>query len=133
VWSIGHHIKEALKANNVATGSAAHTRAVELMEEAGLTDAERRINQYPHQFSGGQRQRALIACGLAARPRLLIADEPTSALDREAATAFLQLMAAQCAAAGTTAVVVSHDDSLQPLFDRVVQLQDINHAGAAHV
>ncbi|WP_313435940.1 ATP-binding cassette domain-containing protein [Stenotrophomonas sp.] len=83
-------------------------------------------------LSVGQQQRVAAARALIGGPAVLLADEPTSALDRQAATAFLQLMAAQCAAAGTTAVVVSHDESLQPLFDRVVHLQDINHAGAAH-
>lgn len=109
VWSIGHHIKEALKANNVATGSAAHTRAVELMEEAGLTDAERRINQYPHQFSGGQRQRALIACGLAARPRLLIADEPTSALDVTVQQQILDHLQGLTRELGTAVLLITHD------------------------
>ncbi|WP_134734120.1 ATP-binding cassette domain-containing protein [Stenotrophomonas maltophilia] len=64
--------------------------------------------------------------------RLLLADEPTSALDRDAATAFLQLMSAQCQASGTTVLVVSHDDSLQPLFDRTIALSQINQAGAGH-
>ncbi|MCI1255103.1 MAG: ABC transporter ATP-binding protein [Corynebacterium provencense] len=109
VWSIGHHIKEALKANNVATGSAAHTRAVELMKEAGLTDAERRINQYPHQFSGGQRQRALIACGLAARPRLLIADEPTSALDVTVQQQILDHLQGLTRELGTAVLLITHD------------------------
>lgn len=109
MWSIGHHIKEALKANNVASGSAAHDRAVELMEEAGLTEADRRINQFPHQFSGGQRQRALIACGLAARPKLLIADEPTSALDVTVQQQILDHLQELTEELGTAVLLITHD------------------------
>ncbi|HDX0883981.1 TPA: ABC transporter ATP-binding protein, partial [Stenotrophomonas maltophilia] len=69
---------------------------------------------------------------LIGRPALLLADEPTSALDRDAATAFLQLMSAQCQAAGTTVLAVSHDDSLERLFDRTIALSQINQAGAGH-
>lgn len=83
-------------------------------------------------LSVGQQQRVAAARALIGRPAVLLADEPTSALDREAATAFLQLMSVQCQAAGTTVLVVSHDDSLQPLFDRTIALAEINHAGAAH-
>ncbi|MEN5260076.1 ATP-binding cassette domain-containing protein [Stenotrophomonas hibiscicola] len=83
-------------------------------------------------LSVGQQQRVGAARALIGRPMLLLADEPTSALDREAATAFLQLMSAQCQAAGTTVLVVSHDDSLQPLFDRTISLSEINQAGAGH-
>lgn len=83
-------------------------------------------------LSVGQQQRVAAARALIGRPALLLADEPTSALDREAATAFLQLMSAQCQAAGTTVLVVSHDDSLQPLFDRTIALSEINQAGAGH-
>ncbi|PSD29448.1 methionine ABC transporter ATP-binding protein, partial [Stenotrophomonas maltophilia] len=83
-------------------------------------------------LSVGQQQRVAAARALIGRPALLLADEPTSALDREAATAFLQLMSAQCQAAGATVLVVSHDDSLQPLFDRAISLSEINQAGAGH-
>lgn len=109
VWSIGHHIVEALKANSIATGSAAHARAIELMEEAGLTEAERRISQYPHQLSGGQRQRALIACGLAARPKLLIADEPTSALDVTVQQQILDHLQGLTEELGTAVMLITHD------------------------
>ncbi|MBH1569501.1 ATP-binding cassette domain-containing protein [Stenotrophomonas maltophilia] len=83
-------------------------------------------------LSVGQQQRVAAARALIGRPALLLADEPTSALDREAAPAFLKLMSAQCQAAGTTVLVVSHDDSLQPLFDRTISLSEINQAGAGH-
>ncbi|HEL4807942.1 TPA: ATP-binding cassette domain-containing protein [Stenotrophomonas maltophilia] len=83
-------------------------------------------------LSVGQQQRVAAARALIGRPALLLADEPTSALDRDAATAFLKLMSAQCEAAGTTVLVVSHDDSLQPLFDRTISLSEINQAGVGH-
>ncbi|MBA0224307.1 ATP-binding cassette domain-containing protein [Stenotrophomonas maltophilia] len=83
-------------------------------------------------LSVGQQQRVAAARALIGRPALLLADEPTSALDRDAATAFLQLMSAQCQAAGTTVLVVSHDDSLERLFDRTIALSQINQAGAGH-
>mgnify|MGYP002757895125 FL=1 len=83
-------------------------------------------------LSVGQQQRVAAARALIGRPAVLLADEPTSALDRQAATAFLQLMSAQCRAAGTTVLVVSHDECLQPLFDRTIALSQINHAGCTH-
>lgn len=109
VWTIGHHIKESLKANNIATGSKAHQRAIELMNEAGMRDSERRVNEYPHQFSGGMRQRALIACGLAARPDLLIADEPTSALDVTVQQQILNHLDQLTDELGTAVLLITHD------------------------
>ena len=109
VWTIGHHIKEALKANNIATGSEAHKRAIELMDEAGMKESERRVKEYPHQFSGGMRQRALIACGLAARPQLLIADEPTSALDVTVQQQILDHLDGLTEQLGTAVLLITHD------------------------
>src|SRR5205807_6113890 len=78
VWKVGFQIREALRANNI---SDARGQSVRLLAEVGMSDPVTRARQYPHQLSGGMCQRALIAIGLAGRPRLLIADEPTSALD----------------------------------------------------
>lgn len=109
VWKIGYQVKEALTANNIARGSAARTRVNELLAEAGLPDAERRAKQYPHEFSGGMRQRALIAIGLAARPKLLIADEPTSALDVTVQRTILDHMAGLTKELGTAVLFITHD------------------------
>ncbi|MBH0781365.1 ABC transporter ATP-binding protein [Nocardia bovistercoris] len=109
VWKIGFQITETLEANGIAKGKAARRRAVELLEEAGMPDAERRVNQYPHEFSGGMRQRALIAIGLACRPALLIADEPTSALDVTVQRQILDHLAGLTAELGTAVLLITHD------------------------
>ncbi len=109
VWKIGYQVKEALTANGIAKGSAAKKRVTELLEEAGLPDAERRAKQYPHEFSGGMRQRALIAIALAARPKLLIADEPTSALDVTVQRQILDHLAHLTEDLGTAVLFITHD------------------------
>lgn len=109
LWRVGTQIKESLEANGVAKGKAADARVVELLEEAGLPDAERRAQQYPHEFSGGMRQRALIAMGLAARPKLLIADEPTSALDVTVQKQILDHLDRLTDELGFAVLLITHD------------------------
>ncbi|WP_460775167.1 dipeptide ABC transporter ATP-binding protein [Microbacterium sp. GXF7504] len=110
VWSIGFQVKEAVRANGIAQGrKAVHDRAVEVLEQAGLKDAAKRMHQYPHQFSGGMRQRALIGIGLAADPKLLIADEPTSALDVTVQRVILDHMANLTREKGTSVLLITHD------------------------
>ncbi|ALC06179.1 ABC transporter duplicated ATPase [Corynebacterium deserti GIMN1.010] len=109
VWRIGTQVKESLRANNVVPGSEMDKRVAEVLAEAGLPDAERRAKQYPHEFSGGMRQRALIAIGLAARPKLLIADEPTSALDVTVQRQILDHLETLTNDLGTAVLFITHD------------------------
>ncbi|MVU79504.1 dipeptide ABC transporter ATP-binding protein [Nocardia sp. ET3-3] len=109
VWKVGFQIRETLEANGIAKGKAARQRAVELLSEAGMPDAERRVNQYPHEFSGGMRQRALIAMGLSCRPQLLIADEPTSALDVTVQRQILDHLEGLTNELGTAVLLITHD------------------------
>jgi len=81
VYTIGYQIEETLGVHGLARGAAAKARAVELLAAVRVPDPARRAREYPHQLSGGLRQRAMIALALAAEPTLLIADEPTTALD----------------------------------------------------
>ena len=109
VWTIGFQVREAIRSNSRLRGSALRDKAVEVLQQAGLADAAERIRQYPHQFSGGMRQRALIAIGLSARPKLLIADEPTSALDVTVQRTILDNLAVLTRDFGTSVLLITHD------------------------
>jgi peptide/nickel transport system ATP-binding protein len=110
VWSIGFQVEEAIRANGIATGrKEVKARAIEVLKQAGLQDADRRLKQFPHQFSGGMRQRVLIGMGLAADPQLLIADEPTSALDVTVQRVILDHLESLTRELGTTLLFITHD------------------------
>lgn len=109
VWTIGQQITEALAANHIAKGKAAKARACELLAEAGMPEPEKHFNQYPHEFSGGMCQRALIAIGLHARPALLIADEPTSALDVTVQKQILDHLEGLIENLSTAVLLITHD------------------------
>ncbi|WP_062310860.1 dipeptide ABC transporter ATP-binding protein [Demequina rhizosphaerae] len=110
VWSVGFQVREAVLANNMAKNKKdADKRAIEVLQEAGLADAERRMKQFPHQFSGGMRQRVLIGIGLAADPKLLIADEPTSALDVTVQRVILDHLESLTREKNTALLLITHD------------------------
>ncbi|SKC45072.1 dipeptide ABC transporter ATP-binding protein [Okibacterium fritillariae] len=110
VWNIGFQVEEAVRANGIAKGRKdVKKRAIEVLKEAGLSDAERRLKQYPHQFSGGMRQRVLIGMGLAANPKLLIADEPTSALDVTVQRVILDHLETLTRDSNTAVIFITHD------------------------
>lgn len=110
VWSIGFQVEEAIAANNPGLDKkAVRAEAIAVLQRAGLADADKRMKQYPHQFSGGMRQRVLIGIGLSANPKLLIADEPTSALDVTVQRTILDHLATLTKASKTSVILITHD------------------------
>jgi len=110
VWSVGFQVEETIRANGLATKKAdVRKRAIEVLREAGLADADKRLKQFPHQFSGGMRQRVLIGIGLSADPKLLIADEPTSALDVTVQRRILDHLEKLTAQRNTAMIFITHD------------------------
>lgn len=109
VRNIGSQITESIEENLGLSRSAARARAIDLLKEVGVADAERRMKQYPHHFSGGMRQRVMIAIALAAEPKLIIADEPTTALDVTIQAQILDLMARICREHGTALILITHN------------------------
>ncbi|HWG94824.1 MAG TPA: ABC transporter ATP-binding protein [Mycobacteriales bacterium] len=109
VLTVGRQITEVLERHEGLKGEAGRARAVELLESVGIPDARRRLRAYPHQLSGGMRQRVMIAIALACRPRLLIADEPTTALDVTISAQILALLSELVKGSGTALVLITHD------------------------
>jgi len=109
VRNIGSQITESIEENLGLSRADARARAIGLLEEVGVSDAARRMRQYPHHFSGGMRQRVMIAIALAAEPRLIIADEPTTALDVTIQAQILDLMARICRDHGTALILITHN------------------------
>ncbi|HLJ20527.1 MAG TPA: ABC transporter ATP-binding protein [Stellaceae bacterium] len=109
LYTIGRQLIETIRVHLDLDAGAARARALALLREVGIPGAEQRIDHYPHQFSGGMRQRVVIALALAANPRLVIADEPTTALDVSIQAQIIALLKRLCREHGTAVMLVTHD------------------------
>ena len=109
LYTVGRQLVETIRTHLDLGPAAARERALALLREVGIAGAEQRIDHYPHQFSGGMRQRVVIALALAANPRLIIADEPTTALDVSIQAQIIALLKRLCRDHGTAIMLVTHD------------------------
>ncbi len=109
VLTIGQQIREAVVLHLGLNDEEADQKAIELLEMVGIPEAEQRIKDYPHQFSGGMRQRVMIAMGLSCDPKLLIADEPTTALDVTIQAQILEIMGKLASELGTAVLIITHN------------------------
>src|SRR5690606_22645925 len=107
--TIERQLTEVLQIHERASRRAPRQRAIEMLRQVGIPSPESRIGQYPHQFSGGMRQRVMIAMALLCRPRVLIADEPTTALDVTVQAQILELIERLRADYGTSVILITHD------------------------
>ncbi len=109
VMRIGAHLTEVLGVHLNLHGEEAHNRAIALLETVGIPEAERRFSDYPHQMSGGMRQRVMVALAIACQPSLLVADEPTTALDATVQAQILELIRALSADLGSATILITHN------------------------
>jgi peptide/nickel transport system ATP-binding protein len=109
LYSVGHQLVETITTHLDLTVSQARTRAIELLASTGIPAPEARIDHFPHQFSGGMRQRVVIALALAAAPKLIVADEPTTALDVSIQAQIIALLKKVCKDQGAAVMLVTHD------------------------
>jgi peptide/nickel transport system ATP-binding protein len=109
LYTVGRQLTETIQTHLPMNAEQARRRAIHLLEETGIPAAAQRIDQYPHQFSGGMRQRVVIALALAAEPRLIVADEPTTALDVSIQAQIISLLKRLCREHGAAVMLVTHD------------------------
>ncbi len=109
LYSVGRQLVETIRTHRQVNATEARRRAVRLLEETGIQAAGQRFDQFPHQFSGGMRQRVVIALALAAEPKLVIADEPTTALDVSVQAQIIALLKRVCREHGTAVMLITHD------------------------
>ena len=109
LYTVGRQLTETILTHLPVSAEAARQRAIRLLQETGIPAAEARIDQYPHQFSGGMRQRVVIALALAAEPKLIVADEPTTALDVSIQAQIIALLKRLCKEHGAAVMLITHD------------------------
>jgi peptide/nickel transport system ATP-binding protein len=109
LYTVGRQLTETIQTHLPLTAKEARRRAISLLEDTGIPAAAERIDHYPHQFSGGMRQRVVIALALAAEPKLIVADEPTTALDVSIQAQIIQLLKRICAERGAAVMLITHD------------------------
>jgi peptide/nickel transport system ATP-binding protein len=135
VYTVGDQIAEAVLAHNDVTRQAAHARAVELLTSVGIPNADRRATAFPHEFSGGMRQRVMIAMAMANQPDVIIADEPTTALDVTIQAQILDVLKTAKEATGAAVILITHDlgvvagfaDRVAVMYaGRIVEIGDVD-------
>jgi peptide/nickel transport system ATP-binding protein len=109
LYSIGHQLMETIQTHLKMSNADARARAISLLDDTGIPAAAQRIDHYPHQFSGGMRQRVVIALALAAEPQLIVADEPTTALDVSIQAQIITLLKTICKQRGAAVMLITHD------------------------
>ena len=136
LYTIGRQLTETILAHLPVSPKEARQRAIDLLKDTGISAAEERINHYPHQFSGGMRQRVVIALALAAEPQLIVADEPTTALDVSIQAQIISLLKKVCKDRGAAVMLIPHDmgviaetcDRVAVLYaGRVAEIGPVHH------